>query len=154
MKRVHVSVNVDNLEEAVRYYAALFGAEPDVLKEDYARFRLDEPSINFSMTSRGRKTGLDHMGIDVDSEEELVEVTQRLEAAGQATSEISDGVCCYAQSKKSWSVDPAGVPWETFHTRAGATVYGTDRIDDGAIAASAQKDGRTITSAAREACCG
>ncbi len=154
MKRVHISVNVDNLEDAVRYYAALFGSEPDVLKEDYARFRLDEPSINFSMTSRGRAAGVDHMGLDVDSADELHEVTQRLQAAGHATSAISDGVCCYARSAKSWSVDPAGVPWETFHTSAGTTVYGTDRIDDGAIAASAREDGRTITSAAREACCG
>ena len=150
MKRVHVSVNVDNLEDAVRYYCALFGAEPDVLKDDYARFRLDEPSINFALTSRGRKTGLDHMGLDVDSEDELREVTQRLEAAGEATSDVADGVCCYARSTKSWSVDPAGIPWETFHTRAGVAVYGTDRIDDGAIAVAARRDGRTVSSAA---CC-
>ncbi len=153
MKRVHISVNVDNLEEAVTYYGALFGARPDVLKEDYARFRLDEPCMNFSMTSRGRRVGVDHMGIDVDSEEELAEVTDRLRAAGHAASEVTRDVCCYARSAKSWTVDPAGVPWETFHTTGAAAVYGTDRSDDSAIAASARSDGRTITSAARDTCC-
>ena len=153
MKRVHISVNVDNLEEAVTYYGALFGANPDVLKEDYARFRLDEPCMNFSMTSRGRTVGVDHMGIDVDSGEELVEVTERLLAAGHATSDLTEGACCYALSTKSWSVDPAGVPWETFHTTGTAAVYGTDKIDDSSIASSARTDGRAISSAARDNCC-
>lgn len=153
MKRVHISVNVDNLEESVAFYAALFGAGPDVLKEDYARFRLDEPSMNFSLTARGRAIGVDHMGIDVDSEEELVEVTGRLRDAGHATSEVTTGACCYARSAKSWSVDPAGVPWETFHTTGTAAVYGTDKVDDSSIGFSARSDGRTISSAAREHCC-
>ena len=154
MKRVHISVHVDNLEEAVTYYGALFGAKPDVLREDYARFRIDEPCMNFSMTSRGRTVGVDHMGIDVDSEEELVEVTERLRAAGHATSNVTEGVCCYARSTKSWSVDPAGVPWETFHTTETAAVYyGTDKIDDSSIASSARTDGRAISSAARDNCC-
>ena len=153
MKRVHINVNVDDLDRAISFYGALFGHGPDVTKEDYARFRLDEPSINFSISTRGRRIGMDHMGIDVDSEAELVEVTERLQAAGHALSETTEGVCCYARSLKSWTVDPAGVPWETFHTRGASAVYGTDKLDNAAIADSARKEGRALGSTARDACC-
>ena len=154
MKRMHISVNVDDLQRAIAFYGALFDARPDVVKEDYARFRLDEPSVNFSITARGRSVGMDHMGIDVDSGEELVEVVDRLRRAGHAASETASGACCYAQSSKSWSVDPAGVPWEVFHTHGASAVYGTDRADDRAIAHSAREEGRQVRSAARAACCG
>jgi catechol 2,3-dioxygenase-like lactoylglutathione lyase family enzyme len=138
MKRLHVSVNVDSLDKAVSFYSALFGAAPDVLKDDYARWRLDEPSVNFATTARGRKLGVDHMGIDVDDPAELDEVTQRLADAGHAASDLTDGACCYHRSTKSWSVDPGGVAWETFHTYGRSATYGTDAIDETSIARVAE----------------
>ena len=153
MKRMHISVNVDDLQRAIAFYGALFDAQPDVVKEDYARFRLDDPSVNFSISAHGRKVGMDHMGIDVDSDRELTEAVARLRQAGHAASATADGVCCYAQSSKSWSVDPAGVPWEVFHTYGASAVYGTDRADQRAIAHSASQEGRQIGTSAREACC-
>ncbi len=153
MKRVHINVRVEDLDEAIGFYGALFGARPDVVKDDYARFRLDEPSINFSMSRRGGAVGMDHMGIDVDTPEELAEVTARLRAAGHASSAPTDGACCYARSTKSWAVDPAGVPWETFHTHGVSATYGTDAIDNASIAASAREDAREIGATARGVCC-
>lgn len=135
MKRLHLSVNVPDLEQAVSYYSALFGAAPDVREHDYARWRMTEPAVNFAVSARGRPSGVDHLGIDVDSAAELDEVTERLTAAGQRTSERTEGACCYHQSTKSWSVDPAGMAWETFHTSGRSATYGTDQIDDRAIAA-------------------
>ena len=136
MKRVHINVNVEDLDKAVGFYSALFGAGPDVKKADYARFRLAEPCMNFSITSRGHKAGVDHLGIDVDSRDELDEVTGRLRAAGHAASETHEGACCYAQSAKSWTVDPAGMPWETFHTYGASVTYGTATLDEAAIASA------------------
>ena len=153
MKRLHISVNVDDLDQAIGFYRALFGAAPDVVREDYARFRLDEPCVNFALSARGGRTGVDHLGIDVDSDEELAEVTANLRAAGHAASDPAGGVCCYARSTKSWSVDPVGLPWETFHTTGRAVVYGTDVADNVSIAESARRDGRKLGSTARAACC-
>ena len=155
MKRLHINVSVgeNDLDDAIRFYGALFNAEPDVHKNDYARFRIDEPCVNFSISARGGKVGVDHLGIDVDSDEELNAVTENLKAAGHAASEPKDGVCCYAQSKKSWSVDPAGVPWETFHTTGSTVVYGTDKRDNEAIASAARIDNRILTHATRAECC-
>lgn len=153
MKRVHVNVRVEDLDRAVGFYTALFGARPDIVKDDYVRFRLDEPSVNFSISRRGGPAGVDHMGIDVDTPEELAEATERLRAAGYAASDPADGVCCYARLTKSWSVDPAGVPWETFHTHGASVTYGADASDNAAIAESARRDSREISTAARAACC-
>ncbi|MBN35937.1 MAG: glyoxalase/bleomycin resistance/dioxygenase family protein [Rhodospirillaceae bacterium] len=124
-----------------------------MVKPDYARLRLDEPSINFSISQSNGVVGMDHMGIDVDSAEELAEVTERLQAAGHATSPEKDAPCCYAQSKRSWSADPAGVPWETFFSYSTFVTYGTDVAGNAAIAASAGKEGREVSTTAREACC-
>jgi len=153
MKRLHVSVNVDDLDHAVAFYSALFGAQPDVLKDDYARWRLDEPCVNFATSARGRKIGVDHMGIDVDDREDLDEVTQRLKAAGQAVSELTEGACCYHQSAKSWTVDPGGVAWETFHTYGTSADYGTDTIDDGNIVQMAAENEVAYEPKAPRACC-
>lgn len=152
MKRLHLSVNVDDLNEAVTYYSALFGSAPGVLEADYARWRLDDPMVNFVATQRGRSKGVDHLGLDVESDEELTEVTERLRAAGEQASAAQEGVCCYHTSVKSWSVDPAGMAWETFHTSGRATTYGTDSLDDQAIESITGKDKRESKSA-DGACC-
>ncbi|HET9536563.1 MAG TPA: ArsI/CadI family heavy metal resistance metalloenzyme [Mesorhizobium sp.] len=125
MKRMHVHVCVDNIENAVGFYSALFAAKPAVVKHDYAKWMLDDPRVNFAISSRGGSPGLDHLGIQVESEDELHDVYSRLRGAGQNVIEQGKTTCCYAQSEKSWVDDPAGISWETFFTTGESTNYGT-----------------------------
>lgn len=126
MKRFHVHVAVDDLAKSVSFYSVMFGTEPSVLKEDYAKWMLDDPRINFAISSRGRKPGLDHLGLQVENESDLQEVSQRLQSAGEAVLEQEATTCCYAESSKAWATDPAGIPWETFLTTGESTTYGGD----------------------------
>jgi catechol 2,3-dioxygenase-like lactoylglutathione lyase family enzyme len=126
MKRLHVNIAVENLAESIRFYTALFAAEPTVIKPDYAKWMLDDPRVNFSIAARGRGSGVDHLGIQVESEDELREVYGRLTAAERPVLEQGQVTCCYAKSEKSWISDPQGVAWETFLTHGDSTVYGTD----------------------------
>ena len=125
MKRFHVHVSVPNIEESVRFYSALFGAEPTVQKNDYAKWMLEDPRVNFAISNRGREPGVDHLGIQVEEDAELDEVVERLQAADEALLEQEATTCCYANSKKAWSTDPVGIAWETFRTMGEATVYGS-----------------------------
>jgi catechol 2,3-dioxygenase-like lactoylglutathione lyase family enzyme len=124
MKRLHVHVAVDDLAQSIRFYAALFAAEPTVLKPDYAKWMLDDPRVNFAISARGHKAGVDHLGIQVESGDELAEVYERLERADRPVLAEGSTTCCYAKSEKSWITDPQGVAWETFHTTGESTVYG------------------------------
>lgn len=125
MKRMHVHVSVDNIDNAVGFYSALFAAKPSVVKSDYAKWMLDDPRVNFAISSRGSNPGLDHLGIQVDSDGELQDVSARLHEAGQNVVEQGKTTCCYARSEKSWVDDPAGISWETFLTTGESTNYGT-----------------------------
>ena len=142
MKRLHVHVAVDDLETSKAFYATLFGAPPSVVKDDYAKWMLEDPRVNFAISSRGRVGGLDHLGIQVDSAEELAELAGRLKAAGEVTLDQEATTCCYAKSDKSWVNDPAGLRWETFHTFGEATTYGQD------------EPGAVIARPASTSCCG
>jgi predicted enzyme related to lactoylglutathione lyase len=124
MKRMHVHVAVDDLEHAIGFYSALFAAAPSVAKTDYAKWMLDDPRLNFAISSRGRPSGLDHLGIQVEDKDELNDVHARLHKAGGAVIEQGQTRCCYAQSEKSWIDDPAGIAWETFLTTGDSTDYG------------------------------
>jgi uncharacterized glyoxalase superfamily protein PhnB len=124
MKRLHVHVSVDKLSDAIAFYSALFAAQPSVVKPDYAKWMLDDPRVNFAISMRGRAVGLDHLGIQVEDQDELHEVYARLDKAGGAVIEQGATTCCYAQSEKSWIDDPAGIAWETFLTTGESTVYG------------------------------
>ena len=126
MKRMHISVSVADLEESVRFYSTLFGAEPTVLKDDYAKWYLDDPRVNFCIESRGNQPGLDHLGIQVEEAGELDEIAARLVAARRPVRKQANAQCCYARSDKAWSVDPQGISWETFHTTGELTRYGED----------------------------
>ena len=132
MKRLHVSLAVSNLDESIRFYATLFAAEPTVLKSDYAKWLLEDPRVNFSISSRGDHKGVDHLGIQVEDDAELAVVAGRLARAGQSVHEQKATTCCYARSNRAWVHDPEGIAWETFHTFAESTVYGEDRTDDAA----------------------
>jgi predicted enzyme related to lactoylglutathione lyase len=116
MKRMHVHVSVEDLQHSIGFYSALFAAEPAVLKPDYAKWMLEDPRVNFAISTRGQQPGLDHLGIQVESKDELHEVYARLHKAGGEVIEQGAAACCYAKSEKSWIDDPAGISWETFHT--------------------------------------
>jgi catechol 2,3-dioxygenase-like lactoylglutathione lyase family enzyme len=124
MKRLHVHVAVDDLQHSIGFYAALFAAQPSVVKPDYAKWMLDDPRVNFAISTRGREPGLDHLGIQVEDKIELHDVYARLRKAGGTIVEQGDTSCCYATSEKSWIDDPAGISWETFHTTGESTDYG------------------------------
>lgn len=126
MKRFHVHIAVDNLQENIRFYSALFGVEPSVSKLDYVKWMLDDPYINFAISARGAKPGLDHVGIQVDSDDALTEVSQRLTQARLPAAEQQNAQCCYASSNKYWTVDPQGIAWEAFHSLTTIPVFGQD----------------------------
>lgn len=139
MKRLHLHVSVPELEPAIAFYKSLFNAEPSVVKDDYAKWMLEDPRVNLAISSRVRDTGIDHVGIQVDSPDELSELAARLKAAGETTFDQEATTCCYAKSDKSWVTDTAGVRWETFYTHGEATSYGEDEV---------------IPEATNAACCG
>ena len=147
MKRLHLHVGVADLERSIGFYATLFGAEPVVRKPDYAKWMLDDPRVNFAISTRNDEPGLDHVGVQVDEPAELDEITQRLNAAGAQTLQQSNATCCYANSDKTWVADPSGLRWETFLTHGAATTYGAGPKSD-AIAASAPAE-----RAGKSACC-
>jgi hypothetical protein len=124
MKRMHVHVGVENLDRSISFYSALFATRPAVVKSDYAKWMLDDPRINFAISTRGKQPGLDHLGIQVESQSELHEVYARLRQADGTVIEQGDTACCYAKSEKSWIDDPSGISWETFHTTGENTDYG------------------------------
>jgi hypothetical protein len=126
MKRLHLHVTVDDLDRSIRFYATLFGAAPTVVKDDYAKWMLDDPRLNFAISRRNRARGVDHVGIQVDTREELGALAGRLKMAGETTFDQQATTCCYARSEKAWVVDPSGVRWETFFTFGDATAYGED----------------------------
>lgn len=123
MKRLHIHVGVDDLDGSIRFYSALFGAEPVKTKTDYAKWLLDDPGVNFAISTRSGRKGVDHLGLQADEESELDELRERLKSADMATFDEGETVCCYARSDKSWVEDPAGIAWEAYRTMAEAQVF-------------------------------
>jgi predicted enzyme related to lactoylglutathione lyase len=132
MKRMHVHVAVEDIANAIGFYSALFATRPAVVQPDYAKWMLDDPRVNFAISTRGREPGLDHLGIQVESQDELQEVYARLRTAGSAVTEQGQTACCYAKSEKSWIDDPAGIAWEAFFTTGESTHYGDGTGERGA----------------------
>lgn len=124
MKRMHVHVSVEDLQCSIEFYSALFAAEPSVVKPDYAKWMLDDPRVNFAISTRGRQPGLDHLGIQAENKEELNQIYARLHKAGSKVIEQGQTRCCYAQSEKSWIEDPAGISREAFFTTGESIDYG------------------------------
>jgi catechol 2,3-dioxygenase-like lactoylglutathione lyase family enzyme len=139
MKRLHVHVAVADIAESTKFYSNLFGAPPTVHKEDYAKWMLDDPRVNFAVSARGREPGLDHLGIQAEDQGELQEVSARLKAADMQVLDEGATTCCYAKSEKAWVMDPQGIAWETFFTTGSATVYGDDNEVSSADAPMAKK---------------
>jgi catechol 2,3-dioxygenase-like lactoylglutathione lyase family enzyme len=128
MKRMHLHVSVPDLSQSIEFYASLFGAPPSVVKSDYAKWMLDDPRVNFAISQRGLRPGVDHLGIQAEEPAELTALATRLKEAGQQTFDQEGTTCCYARSDKTWVTDPAGIHWETFHTLGEATEYGEDHL--------------------------
>jgi catechol 2,3-dioxygenase-like lactoylglutathione lyase family enzyme len=150
MKRLHVHVAVQDLDASVRFYSSLFAATPAVLKTDYAKWMLDDPLVNFAISSRGAPTGIEHLGIQVADQGELQEVYERLKQADRPVLEEGETICCYAKSEKSWIEDPQGVRWETFLTTGESTVYGSEAPE---LAAACCVPSSTSNRAADAAAC-
>lgn len=154
MKRLHVHVGVEDLGQSIGFYSTLFGATPTVTKDDYAKWMLDDPRVNFAISSGNAHKGVEHLGIQAESEGELQEVYGRLKAADRPVLEEGATTCCYAKSEKSWIADPQGVVWEAFFTNGEATVYG-DNPDLSALSASAAEANCCAPAIApKAACCG
>jgi catechol 2,3-dioxygenase-like lactoylglutathione lyase family enzyme len=123
MKRMHIHIAVKGLEESVAFYSKMFGSEPTVHKADYAKWQLENPKVNFAISARGATEGLNHLGIQVDAAEGLVEMKTRLDQLQTDLVEEEGAACCYAKSDKYWVNDPSGIPWETFHTLDSIPVF-------------------------------
>jgi catechol 2,3-dioxygenase-like lactoylglutathione lyase family enzyme len=159
MKRFHVHVAVDDLAASIRFYSTVFGAQPTVVKDDYAKWMLDDPRVNFAISSRGAKLGLDHLGLQVDSDAELAALRAQVGKAEIAAFDQSQAACCYAKSDKYWINDPQGIAWETFHTLDQIPVFGADtqRAEEGegdsACCAPAAEAVRFVERAKARSCC-
>jgi predicted enzyme related to lactoylglutathione lyase len=151
MKRMHVHVSVEDIPNAIGFYSALFAAKPAVVKPDYAKWMLEDPRVNFAISTRGREVGLDHLGIQVEDRAELHDVYARLREAGGTVIEQGATTCCYAKSEKSWIGDPAGISWETFLTSGESTDYGGS-VEHGARVAN-EKACCTPKAEPAAACC-
>ena len=123
MKRFHVHLSVKDLNNSIHFYSQLFNTEPTVQKEDYAKWELDDPAVNFAISTRSNHIGLDHVGIQTDSDEELAGLRQQIEAAGISGIVQENTTCCYTRSDKYWVQDPQGIAWETFHSLESVPVF-------------------------------
>jgi catechol 2,3-dioxygenase-like lactoylglutathione lyase family enzyme len=125
MKRMHLHVGVEDLATSIRFYTSLFGIDPTVRENDYAKWVMEDPRVNFAISKRGNnKLGVDHLGIQCEDSATLMETAERLADAGRPLVHQEKTVCCYATGQKVWIADPQGVPWETFVTEGASTSFG------------------------------
>ena len=126
MKRFHVHAHVDDLKASVAFYSKLFATEPTRLESDYAKWMIEDPRVNFAISTRGGRPGVDHLGFQTDSDEELAELKERAQAADMALLDEGETTCCYARSDKHWVTDPQGIAWEQFHTLDNIPTFSQD----------------------------
>ena len=124
MKRLHVHISVPDLQKSIDFYNSLFGTEPTINKPDYAKWMLDEPAVNFAISTGRGKKGLNHLGFQFDSDEEVDSVQARLSGSQISGMAEKDADCCYANSNKYWTINPTGIPWEQFHTMSEIKTFG------------------------------
>jgi lactoylglutathione lyase len=158
MKRFHVHAHVEDLPASIAFYTKLFAAEPTRVETDYAKWMLEDPRINFAISTRGSAPGIDHLGIQADSEEELAELKARAQDADMALLDEGQTSCCYARSDKHWLTDPQGIAWEHFHTLAAIPVFSesTQWANEGsACCAPSAPQGKPLAIAVKPAssCC-
>jgi len=158
MKRFHVHMHVEDLDKNVAFYSKLFGAEPTRVETDYAKWMIEDPAVNFAISTRGSKTGVDHLGIQTDAAEELAALKDRAQAADMALLDEGETTCCYSRSDKYWVTDPQGVAWEHFHTLDSVPVFSERQPDvpaDSACCAPRTPGGKPVGIAVKPAssCC-
>ncbi len=153
MNRFHVHIRVSDLAKSTAFYQTLFGVEPAVTKDDYAKWELADPAVNFAISQHGGTPGVEHVGIEAGNREELDAITRRLHAADEATFQEESTTCCYAVSDKTWVEDPSGVRWETFFTHGEAAVYGADASQHGRTEPGAAENPK-VEPTTRDRCCG
>ncbi len=157
MKRMHLHVSVTNLNQSIIFYNSLFGAPPTVTKDDYAKWMLNDPSVNFAISTRSKDAGLDHIGIQAEDENELAEIKERLDAAEMNMVSQEGTACCYSKSDKHWVQDPSGIAWETYHTLASVPTFnGSEQASDesnSACCAPAAPQVVQITPKSKGGCC-
>ena len=120
---MHIHVSIDDLSKSINFYSKLFGCEPTKLKKDYAKWMLDDPNVNFAISARGAKVGIDHLGVQVDGANELADTRERLQKADITTLDNGETICCYAKSNITWVEDPSGIAWETYRTMEDADIF-------------------------------
>jgi catechol 2,3-dioxygenase-like lactoylglutathione lyase family enzyme len=155
MKRFHIHLHVDDLAKSVAFYSKLFAAQPTRTESDYAKWMLDDPRINFAISTRGGAAGIDHLGFQTDSVEELAELKARADAADMLVADSGETTCCYARSEKHWVTDPQGVAWEHFHTLADIPVFSEKTAEPNACCTPATR-GKPVgipVAAASSSCC-
>ena len=145
MKRMHIHVGVERLDESIRFYSALFGAEPVKTMHAYAKWMLEDPSVNFAISTRTDRTGVDHLGLQVEHDSELEELRARLRTAEMAVFDEGETLCCYARSDKSWVTDPAGIAWEAYKTMEDVQFF---------AAAADDQAGQNAPPTTPQGCCG
>ena len=155
MKRFHVHVGVDDINKNIAFYSSMFGQPPSVVKTDYAKWMLDDPRINFAISNRGLPNGVDHLGFQAETADELAALRAQTAAAGLAAREDGVTSCCYAKSDKYWITDPQGIAWESFHTLGDIPTFSAAVKSAAACCApAAQLAGKpAATAAAKSACC-
>jgi catechol 2,3-dioxygenase-like lactoylglutathione lyase family enzyme len=150
MKRFHVHVAVPDLQKSIGFYSTMFGAQPTVVKDDYAKWMLEDPRVNFAISQRGGAGGVNHLGFQVDEASELEDINTRLQAADAAVMAEKNVSCCYAKSDKYWVTDPSGIAWESFHSLGSVPFYD----GEGKAAPKAACCAPSAKEPARAACCG
>ena len=154
MKRFHAHVNVDDLAASILFYNNLFGQEPSLEKPDYAKWMLDDPRINFAISTRSAKPGVDHFGFQAETEDELGELKQRAVAAsGDTILDEGNTTCCYAESNKHWTTDPSGIAWEHYLTMCETKSYGKDRSESDSACCATQTTDNKSQQTERNSCC-
>jgi catechol 2,3-dioxygenase-like lactoylglutathione lyase family enzyme len=151
MKRFHVHVHVEDLAASVAFYSKLFGAQPARVESDYAKWMIEDPRVNFAISTRGSKPGLDHLGFQVDTEAELTEMKARAEAADMALLDEGETTCCYARSDKYWITDPQGIAWEQYRTLGNIPVFNERQAAPGAACCAPVAGESTAAGAAAQA---
>jgi catechol 2,3-dioxygenase-like lactoylglutathione lyase family enzyme len=153
MKRMHIHVGVERLDESIRFYNALFGAEPVKTRDDYAKWMLEDPRVNFAISTRAAKTGIDHLGVQVEEDSELEELRARLKSAEMSVFDEGETLCCYARSDKSWVQDPAGIAWEAYKTMEDVQFFDSAEPPESAATCSPPGDDQASPATSR-GCCG
>ncbi|GJL78094.1 MAG: glyoxalase [Nitrospinaceae bacterium] len=143
MKRLHIHVSIDDLKQSIGFYSKLFGSEPTKCEEDYAKWMLDDPKVNFAISARGAKPGIDHLGLQVESAEELDDVRERLKQADMQTFDEGETTCCYAKSDKTWVEDPSGIAWETYRNMEDADLFSHETSEKTACCVPNETDPET-----------